>query len=120
MLNLSKYAIGNRAITHLAIAIIIIGGIYSFLSLGKREDSTFTIKSAVITCSYAGATPDIVERLIVEPLERELRTLQSVNEISSEAHFGYARLMVKLEPKTKASRVPLPTTLAMSTDYTTP
>ena len=62
MLNLSKYAIGNRAITHLAIAIIIIGGIYSFLTLGKREDSTFTIKSAVITCSYAGATPDIVER----------------------------------------------------------
>lgn len=105
MLNLSKYAIGNRAITHLAIAIIIIGGIYSFLTLGKREDSTFTIKSAVITCSYAGATPDVVERLIVEPLERELRTLQSVDEISSEAHFGYARLMVKLEPKTKASRV---------------
>lgn len=106
MLNIAKYAIGNRAVVRLVVVIIIIGGIYSFLSLGKREDSTFTIKSAVVTCTYPGATPEVVEHLVVEPLERELRTLRSVDEIASEAHFGYARLMVKLEPKTKARKVP--------------
>lgn len=106
MFNITKYAISNRAVVRLVIATIIIGGIYSFLVLGKREDSTFTIKSAVVTCTYPGATPEMVESLIVEPLERELRTLQSVDEIVSESHFGYARLMVKLEPKTKAQRVP--------------
>ena len=90
----------------LAIAIIVIGGIYSFVVLGKREDSTFTIKSAVVTCTYPGATPEVVERLVATPLERELRTLQSIDEIVSESHFGYARLIVKLEPKTKPSRVP--------------
>ena len=105
MFNIAKYAIENRAITRLLIAVIVIGGIYSFLILGKREDSTFKIKSAVITCSYPGATPEIVEKLIVEPMERELRTLKSVDEISSESHFGYARIMVKLESKTKAKNV---------------
>ena len=106
MLNITKYAIKNRAVVRLIIAIIVIGGIYSFLVLGKREDSTFIIKSAVVTCTYPGATPEIVERLVVEPLERELRTLQSVDEITSESHFGYARIMVKLESKTKAKKVP--------------
>ena len=106
MFNITKYAINNRAVVRLAIAIIVIGGIYSFVALGKREDSTFTIKSAVVTCAYPGATPEIVERLVVEPLERELRTLQSVDEIVSESHFGYARLMVKLKPKTKVQKVP--------------
>ena len=106
MFNITKYAISNRAIVHLAIVIIVIGGIYSFVVLGKREDSTFTIKSAVVTCTYPGATPEVVERLVATPLERELRTLQSIDEIVSESHFGYARLMVKLEPKTKPSRVP--------------
>ena len=106
MFNITKYAISNRAVVRLAIVIVIIGGIYSFATLGKREDSTFTIKSAVITCTYPGATPEVMERLVVEPLERELRTLQSVDEIVSEAHFGYARLMVKLESKTRAQRVP--------------
>ena len=68
------------------------------MTLGKREDSTFTIKSAVVVCPYPGATPEMVESLVAEPLERELRTLRYVNEISSESHFGYCRLMVKLRP----------------------
>ena len=106
MFNITKYAISNRAIVRLAIAIIVIGGIYSFVVLGKREDSTFTIKSAVVTCTYPGATPEVVERLVATPLERELRTLQSIDEIVSESHFGYARLMIKLESKTKPSMVP--------------
>ena len=106
MFNITKYALNNRAVVRLAIAIIIIGGIYSFSILGKREDSTFTIKSAIVTCIYPGATPEVVEKLVVEPMERELRTLQSIDEVSSESHFGYARIMVKLEPKTKANKVP--------------
>lgn len=106
MFNITKYALNNRAVVRLVIAIIIIGGIYSFSVLGKREDSTFTIKSAIVTCIYPGATPEVVEKLVVEPMERELRTLESIDEISSESHFGYARIMVKLEPKTKANKVP--------------
>lgn len=106
MFNISRYAIDNRAIVRLMIFVIVLGGIYSFLVLGKREDSTFTIKSAVITCTYPGAEPEVVEKLVTEPLERELRTLQHVDEISSESHFGYARLVVKLEPKTRAKQVP--------------
>ena len=106
MFNITKYALNNRAVVRLAVAIIIIGGIYSFSALGKREDSTFTIKSAIVTCIYPGATPEVVEKLVVEPMERELRTLGSIDEISSESHFGYARIMVKLEPKTKADKVP--------------
>ena len=74
------------------------------MTLGKREDSTFRIKSAVVVCPYPGATPEMVESLVAEPLERELRTLRYVDEISSESHFGYCRLMVKLKPSTPEHR----------------
>ena len=84
----------------------IVGGLYAFSALGKREDSTFTIKSAIVVCPYAGATPEQVEALVVEPLEREIRTLTSVHKITSEAHFGYARLMVELNPSTPSKRIP--------------
>ncbi|MBO7285682.1 MAG: efflux RND transporter permease subunit, partial [Alistipes sp.] len=39
-------------------------------------------------------------------MERELRTLSSVDEISSVAHFGYGELMVKLHPWTSARQTP--------------
>ena len=102
MLNITKYATRHSAVVRLIIAMIIIGGIYAFATLGKREDSTFIIKTAVVTCTYPGATPEEVERLIVEPLERTLKSISSVDEVTSEAHFGYARLMVKLLPSTPA------------------
>lgn len=106
MFNITKYATRNSAVVKLLMAICVVGGIYAFISLGKREDSTFTIKSAVVTCSYEGATPEEVERLVVEPLEREIRTLRYLDEIDSEAHFGYARLVVKLRPDTPSSLTP--------------
>lgn len=102
MFNITQYATRHSRVVWLFVAIILLGGIYSFLSLGKREDSTFTIKSAVVVCPYPGATPEMVESLVLEPLERELRTLRYVDEISSEAHFGYGQLMVKLHAATPA------------------
>lgn len=105
MANITKISVANRSIVWFFLVMIILGGIYAFEVLGKKEDSTFKIKSAVVVCPYSGATPEQVERLVVEPLERELRTLTSVKKITSEAHFGYARLVVELKSATPADRV---------------
>ena len=106
MFNISKYFITHRQTLWFFLAILLLGGIYSFFSLGKREDSTFVIKSAVVTCTYPGATPEEVESSIIEPMERELRRLPSLHKITSEAHFGYARLTVELHPATPPSKIP--------------
>lgn len=106
MTNISEYSIQHRLVVWFFLAVTLFGGVYAFLALGKREDSTFTIKSAIVSCSYPGATPEQVEQLVTIPLERELRTLNSVYKISSESHFGYARLTVELQPATSPKRVP--------------
>jgi multidrug efflux pump subunit AcrB len=43
---------------------MLVGGIYAFEALGKREDSTFVIKSAIVICPYSGATPEEVENMV--------------------------------------------------------
>lgn len=106
MFNISRYSVTHATIIWFLLAVMLIGGIYAFYALGKREDSTFTIKSAIVECRYPGATPEEVERLVAEPLEREIRTLSSVHKIGSESHFGYARLLVELNPATPARRIP--------------
>ena len=106
MWNLSRYSVKHRSVVAMFMVVILCGGIYAFSALGKREDSTFTIKSAVVVCSYGGATPEEVEALVVEPLEREIRTLTAVHEITSEAHYGYARLIVELRPDISSRSIP--------------
>ena len=105
-MNISRYSISRPSVIGFFLAVMLLGGIYAFWALGKREDSTFIIKSAVVVCPYPGATPEEVETLITEPLERKIRTLSSVHKITSESHFGYARLMVELHSATPPTQIP--------------
>ena len=106
MFNISRYSISHPQVIYTLLVLLLVGGLYAFWAMGKREDSTFTIKSAVVEVPYAGATPEEVEELVVEPLERELRTLSYIYKITSEAHFGYGRLVVELHPATPTERIP--------------
>ncbi|MBO7282355.1 MAG: efflux RND transporter permease subunit [Alistipes sp.] len=105
-MNISRYSILRPSVIIFLLVVILLGGIYAFEELGKREDSTFVIKSAIVICPYAGATPLEVESLVSKPLERGLRTLSSVHKITSESHYGYARLVVELHPSTAPERIP--------------
>lgn len=105
-MNISRYSILRPSVIIFFLVMILLGGIYTFEELGKREDSTFIIKSAIVICPYEGATPLEVESLVSKPLERGLRTLSAVHKITSESHYGYARLVVELHPSTAPERIP--------------
>ena len=87
-MSLSDYSIRHRNIIWFLLVLFIVGGVWSFFKMGKKEDSTFVLKSAVVSCSYAGATPYQVEQLITEPIARELRSMRKIKKISSEYCYG--------------------------------
>ena len=86
MTNLSQYALRNGRVVWFFLAMMLIGGIVSFFTLGKKEDAVFVIKSASLSCSYPGATPVQVEQLITEPIEREVQSMRRVYKITSESY----------------------------------
>ena len=47
-MNLPVYSLENKKIIYFFLAIMLIGGIYSFFKLPKKEDSPFVIKTAVL------------------------------------------------------------------------
>lgn len=89
------------------LAMLLLGGAIGFVNLGKKEDAVFVIKSASLTCNYAGATPLQVEQLITEPIEREVQTMSAVHKITSESSYGTSRILVELHPGTSPDDIPL-------------
>ena len=67
-MNIPKYSLENQKIIYFFLAVMLIGGIYSFFKLPKKEDSPFVIKTAVLVTQYPGATPQEVEKLVTEPI----------------------------------------------------
>ena len=91
-MNIPKYSLENQKIIYFFLAVMLIGGIYSFFKLPKKEDSPFVIKQAVLVTQYPGATPQEVEKLVTEPIEREIQAMSDVFQIKSESYFGMSKI----------------------------
>ena len=105
-MNLAKYALNNTKIIYFFLAVLLIGGVYSFTKLGKKEDAPFVIKSAVIMTRYPGAEPAEVERLITEPISREIQSMSGVYKIKSESMYGLSKITFELQPSLSAESIP--------------
>lgn len=77
-MNIPKYSLENRKVIYFFLAILLIGGVISFFKLPKKEDAPFVIKTAVLVTQYPGANPHEVEKLITEPIEREIQSMTDV------------------------------------------
>ncbi len=106
MKKISELALSNRSLMCFALILCILGGVTSFITLGKKEDSTFVIKSAMLICKYPGATPLEVEQLITEPIEREVQSMHNIYKITSDSQYGLSKILIELEPSTDASEIP--------------
>ncbi len=105
-MNIPEYSLRNVKVIGFFLAVLLVGGVWGFIRMGKKEDSTFIIKTAAIAVTYPGATPLEVEQLITEPVEREVQSMRSIYKITSDSYFGRSRIMVELDPAVSPSDIP--------------
>lgn len=105
-MNIPKYSLDNKKVVYFFLVILLLGGIISFFKLAKKEDSPFIIKTAVLITRYPGATPAEVEKLITEPIEREIQSMSQVSQIKSESRFGISKINIELDPSIAPDKMP--------------
>ncbi len=106
-MNLPKYSLEHKRVIYFFLTVVLIGGILSFFKLPKKEDSPFVIKTAVLVTQYPGATPQEVEELVTEPIEREIQSMSEVKKIKSESRFGMSKITLELIPSINNDRMPV-------------
>ncbi len=105
-MNIAKYSLAHVKVVYFFLAVMLLGGVVAFDKLAKKEDAPFVIKSSVLICNYPGATPEEVEMLITEPIEREIQTMSNVKRIKSESYFGRAKITIELNDNLPAATIP--------------
>ena len=106
-MNIPKYSLENRKVVYFFLVILLVGGILSFFKLPKKEDSPFVIKTASLITQYPGATPQEVEELVTQPIEREIQSMAEVYQIKSESYFGLSKITIELQPTIDAGYMPV-------------
>ena len=74
-MNLTHIAFTYRKSILMILALLLINGVFAYLTLPAQEDPTITIRTAVVTTSYPGMAPERVEQLITRALEKEIRKI---------------------------------------------
>ena len=106
-MNLAKYSLENQKIVYFFLALLLIGGIISFFQLPKKEDAPFVIKTAVLVTQYPGSTPQEVETLITEPIEREIQSMSEVFRVKSESYAGLSKITLELNQDIDPAKMPV-------------
>ncbi len=104
-MNIVKYSLDNSKVIYFFLAVMLLGGIFSFDKLGKKEDAPFVIKQAMLMVSYPGSTALEMEQLVTEVIERELQTMPNIYRIKSDSYSGMAKISVELQPYTPSDDI---------------
>ncbi|SFN69393.1 Multidrug efflux pump subunit AcrB [Cohaesibacter marisflavi] len=98
-MTLTDYAIKNKVVSWMMTILLLAGGIYAYMHLGRLEDPEFTIKEAVIATAYPGASSYEVEEEITLPIETALQQLPYVDHITSISSAGLSQVTVEMKDK---------------------
>ncbi len=105
-MSLTATAIEKRSLTYFVVVLLALAGVAAFLSLGQLEDPEFTVKTAVITTTYAGADPEEVEQEVTDRIEQAIQEMPQVDYVESYSRAGLSLISVELKAKYWADQLP--------------
>jgi multidrug efflux pump len=105
--NLSRWALDHQQLVGFILAIAAVAGVLAYLSLGRKEDPEFTVKTMMITVGWPGATAEQIAQQVIQPIETVLtENIPDIDYVRSKARPGQATLNVTLISTVQGSAVP--------------
>lgn len=101
-MNFTEYALKNKALVYFFVVVLIVGGIYSFITMSKLEDPAITVKQAMVVTAYPGASAYQVELEVTDVLEKSIRSMGDLDHVESRSMDDVSEILVEL-----SSTVPL-------------
>lgn len=102
ILKIARFFLQNRAFSWFLLVLIIGGGLFSYVKMGKLEDAPFTIKQAVVLTSYPGASPEEVREQVTDVLEESIQSLGELYYLKSDNRAGLSKITVYVKKEIRA------------------
>lgn len=104
-MKLVKYFLQKKPVTLLLLALILAGGLFSYIKMGKLEDAPFTIKQALVLTSYPGASPKEVQEQVTDVLEESIQSLGELYYLKTENRAGLSKITVYVKKEIRADEM---------------
>ncbi|MCB9746033.1 MAG: efflux RND transporter permease subunit [Alphaproteobacteria bacterium] len=96
-MNLTQLSLSRDRVAWTALLAVLIAGVMAYVSLPRAEDPGFTVRTAVVTTRFPGASPARVEQLITDRIEAEVQQIPQLDFVSSESRTGVSIVYVNIQ-----------------------
>ncbi|MHC4342886.1 MAG: efflux RND transporter permease subunit, partial [Planctomycetota bacterium] len=99
-MSVAGFALRYKFIVVSAVMLLLLWGALSYLTMPRREDPEYTVRTAQVLTSWPGTPTEKVEELVTAPLENEINTLDGIRWVRSETTVGTSAIYVDLDRPT--------------------
>lgn len=101
---LSSLAVDNRTSIIILSLLIAVMGILAYRSMPKENFPEIVIPTAYINTPYPGNSPIDIENLITRPIEKELKSINGIKDITSTSIQDFSIIVVEFNPEVEVSK----------------
>jgi len=102
--NVIDIAVGRTRTVMLAFLIIFVAGVVSYRSMPKEAEPDIDFPFINIAVTLEGVSPEDAERLLVRPIEQEIRSIPGIKEMVSSASEGRMTISLEFQPEVDISQ----------------
>ncbi|KAF0236486.1 MAG: cation/multidrug efflux [Prolixibacteraceae bacterium] len=94
----TNWAIDNRTSVYVLAVLITILGLMNYYSIPKEQFPQVVIPYIVVSTAYPGTSPEDMENLVTRPIEKQLKSISDVKNITSNSVPDFSSIIVEFDP----------------------
>jgi len=103
-MDLTRIALEKKRITGVVLFLILVSGMMTFTTMPRAEDPGFIIRTALVQTIFPGASPERVEQLVTDKLEKVIQEMPEIDFINSQSKPGISIIFVNIKESYKNMR----------------
>jgi len=103
-MNITQFSIEKKRILFTLLFVIFVTGLMTYMNMPRAEDPGFVIKNAVVLTYFPGASPERIEQLITDKLEKKIQEMPELDNIISQSKPGISIIYVNIQEKYRVMR----------------
>jgi len=100
----TELACKKKLFTLCMIILLACAGVFTYFSMSRAEDPIYVVRTAEVTTQWPGASPERVEQLITDKIEKQVQEISEVDYIESESKTGVSVIKVHVLEQYKNMR----------------
>jgi multidrug efflux pump len=103
-MNITQFAIEKKRITGAVLLIIFVAGLMTYQNMSRSEDPGFIIRTATVITYFPGASPERIEQLVTDKLEKIIQEMPEIDNIVSQSKPGVSVIFVNIKESYRKMR----------------